>query len=286
MVFEVRDLWPEVPAAMGALRHPLLLWAARRLERFAYTNAARVVALSPGMAEGVVHTGYPSARTRVIPNGSDLELFRRDPARGRALRQRLGFSDDQIVVGYTGTLGRANGVGYLVQLAAALQADARFVFLCVGDGHEREQVAALARELGALDRNFHLIAQMPKTEMPAVLSALDVATSLFVPIRELESNSANKFFDALAAGCCVAINYGGWQADLLREAGAGIQLPRDPEQAARELQALANEPGKIKSCGENARRLAEQRFSRDELAARVEAVVAEAVAERRERNAR
>jgi glycosyltransferase involved in cell wall biosynthesis len=122
--------------------------------------------------------------------------------------------------------------------------------------------------------------------MPAVLSALDVATSLFVPIRELESNSANKFFDALAAGCCVAINYGGWQADLLREAGAGIQLPRDPEQAARELQALANEPGKIKSCGENARRLAEQRFSRDELAARVEAVVAEAVAERRERNAR
>src|SRR5690625_3260213 len=32
MVFEVRDLWPELPIAIGALNNPILKWAAKRLE--------------------------------------------------------------------------------------------------------------------------------------------------------------------------------------------------------------------------------------------------------------
>jgi glycosyltransferase involved in cell wall biosynthesis len=95
----------------------------------------------------------------------------------------------------------------------------------------------------------------------------------------MESNSANKFFDALAAGCCIAINHGGWQADLLETAGAGIRLAPDPEQAARELQAFASDAERVRAAGRNARQLAEQRFSRDMLAARIESVLAQVVAE-------
>src|SRR5690554_1952766 len=61
MVFEVRDLWPEMPIAVGALKNPLLRFAAHRLEHWAYHNAEAVVALSPGMKEGVLRTGYPAA---------------------------------------------------------------------------------------------------------------------------------------------------------------------------------------------------------------------------------
>ena len=57
MVFEVRDLWPEMPIAMGALQSPLQIRAARALESWAYRNAAAVVALSRGMKQGVVDTG-------------------------------------------------------------------------------------------------------------------------------------------------------------------------------------------------------------------------------------
>src|SRR5438105_2807505 len=59
MVFEVRDLWPAVPIAIGAIRNPLIKWAALRLERFAYRHAARVVALAPGMRGEIAATGYP-----------------------------------------------------------------------------------------------------------------------------------------------------------------------------------------------------------------------------------
>jgi glycosyltransferase involved in cell wall biosynthesis len=280
MVLEVRDLWPEMPIAVGALKSPLLRLAARWLERFAYAHAACVVALSPGIAAGVARTGYPEERIAVVPNGSDLAFFERNMERGRAFRQSLGIADDKIIVGYAGTLGRINGVGYLVHVAAALKEDLRFVFLLIGDGQERQQIEAEAREHGVLNRNLLMHAQMAKNDMAGAFSALDVATSLFLPIREMESNSANKFFDALAAGCCVAINYGGWQADLLDEFHAGVRLSNAPGSAARQLQSLAEDPQRLKSSGCNARRLAVERFSRDGLAALVEAALAKVVAER------
>ena len=273
MVFEVRDLWPDVPIAIGALKNPLARFAVRALERFSYYNSAAVIALSPGMAQGILRTGYPRERVTIVPNASDLELFERKPSHGREFRARMGIDERKILVGYLGTLGRLNGVSYLVRIAAALKNDRRFVFLTVGDGLECERVTALARAEGVLDRNFLMLSKVAKLEVPALLSAVNVATSLFLPIPQMESNSANKFFDALAAGCCVAINYGGWQAQLLREAGAGIRLDVDPERAASELQALADEPGRIASAGVNARKLAEERFSRDELAAKIIAVL-------------
>jgi glycosyltransferase involved in cell wall biosynthesis len=231
MVFEVRDLWPELPIAVGALTNPVSKWAARKLEKFSYENASRVVALSPGIAAGVVDAGYPESSISIVPNSSDLDLFNLDSSSGMEFRRKLAIDDNVILVGYTGTIGRINGVGYLVRLAAALKADTRFRFVVVGDGQERPQVEALAADLGVLQNNFLLLPGMTKEEIPQVLSAVDIALSLFLPIREMESNSANKFFDALAAGCCVAINYGGWQAELLKEAAAGIQLSSDPHRA-------------------------------------------------------
>ena len=286
MVFEVRDLWPQLPIAMGALRNPASRWMARWLEHFAYSNAARVVALSPDMAIGIAKTGYPKHQITVVTNAADLDFFRRDTKRGLAFRQAMGIADDKIVVGYAGTLGRINDVGYLARLAACLKGDSRFVFLTVGDGHEREHIRQLAREHAVLDKNFFMRPKVAKTEMPDVLSGVDVATSLFLPIPEMEANSANKFFDALAAGCCVAINYGGWQAELLQEAGAGVRLSSDPAEGARDLQTLASDPQRIVAAGRNARELAERRFSRDDLVAQIEAILGQAVATARQQPAR
>jgi glycosyltransferase involved in cell wall biosynthesis len=275
MIFEVRDLWPDLPIAVGAIRSPMARWLARKLETFAYSNAARVIALSPGMAAGVARRGYAPERITVVPNGADLELFEPGGSRGREFRRRLGIADDSIVIGYAGTFGRINGVAYLVRVAAAMRSEPRAVFVLIGEGHDRAEVERLARELGVLNRNLLLLPGVAKSDMPAVLSGLDIATSLFLPIREMETNSANKFFDGLAAGCCVAINYGGWQADILASNQAGIRLATDPAEAAVQLTALVREPDRIRSCRCNARSLAVAQFSRDDLARRVEAIISE-----------
>ena len=277
MVLEVRDLWPEMPIAVGALRNPLSRGSARMLERFAYANAARIVALSPGMAEGIARAGYPPERITVVPNAADLGPFERDPARGQAFRDRIRIPAERMLVAYVGTLGRINGVGYLARLAAALKDDDRLTFLIVGDGQEREEIETIARDLGVLGRNLLMRPSIAKQDVADVLFASDIATSLFAPIPEMEANSANKYFDSLAAGCCTVVNYGGWQAELLERHEAGVRLPQDPAAAAIILRSLAGDRGRVERAGRNARHLAEREFSRDVLANRMENVLADAV---------
>lgn len=274
MVFEVRDLWPEIPIAMGALKSPVARWLARRLESFAYANSDAIVALSPGMKAGVIATGVSSDKISVIPNGSDLEIgsANSDVARERS-RAEIGVHADDILIVYPGTLGQVNDCSYLVELAAALQPTAKVKFLTVGDGREVNKVRTLAREKGVLDRKFFMLDRVPKNEMAAFLAAGDIIVSTVLPIPELEANCANKVFDGFAAGRCVAINHGGWLDDLLRESQAGFRFPRNVEQAARQLEALAAQPEWIREAGLRARALAESAFSREVLATQMERVL-------------
>ncbi|MCZ7545729.1 MAG: glycosyltransferase family 4 protein [Anaerolineae bacterium] len=278
MVFEVRDLWPELPIALGALRNPFAKAAAHALEWAAYHTSSHVVALSPGMAEGVIRRGILAHRVTVIPNSCDIELFDVPPSRGEAIRARLGLRPGQPLVVYTGTFGLINGVTYLVELAAAARAVApEMRFLLVGFGAEREKIVDRARELGVINETLWLWDPIPKVQMPDVLAAATVATSTVIPIKALWNNSANKFFDALAAGKPVAINYGGWQAEILEASGAGVVLPPDdPLRAARDLAAFVNDQDRLKRAAPAARALARERFSRDAMAQKLEAVLVRA----------
>ncbi len=280
MVFEVRDLWPEMPIAVGALRDRRAIWAARQLEDFAYQSAARVVALSPGMADGVVATGYPRSRVCVIPNSCDFDRFEDDPAAGGTFRREHPELGDGPMVLYPGTMGRINGVEYLAELAAACRERvpaARFVV--IGSGSERERVLARASELGVLNEQFFVYPSVTKVEVAAAFQAASVIVSVVADIPAVENNSANKFFDGLAAGRAIAINYGGWQADLLRQHDAGLVLQRDVSDAADSMVAWLSDPARLARAGRCARELGQREFSRDLLAARLERVLLDAVAE-------
>ena len=268
MVFEVADLWPEMPIAMGALRSRPAIAAARWLERFAYRNAAHIVAFSPGMKAGIVATGCPAEKVTVIPNGCDLELFRPDDRAAREFRSRHAWLGDRPLVVYAGTLGPINGVDYLARLAAAVRTrDPEVRFLVVGTGREEKKVQQVAQELGVLNESFFIHPPIPKTEMPPILAAADMATSVFVDIKEMWNNSASKVFDAMAAGRPIAINHQGWWAELIRQADCGLVLdPRDFESSADRLVAALHDKWWLARAGAAARRIGEERFDREKLA--------------------
>ncbi|GAA1638694.1 glycosyltransferase family 4 protein [Actinoplanes couchii] len=273
-VFEVRDLWPEVPIEMGALRNPVLRGVAGGLANWAYRNASEVIALSPGMADGVV-ARRPGTPTTVIPNAADLELFAVDPERVRAFRAGHDWLGDRPLLVYTGALGVVNGVEYLVRaMHTASLVDPDLRFLIVGHGKEWEPTKALAAKLGIKDKVVHMREKVPKSELPVILGAATMSSSTVRPIPGLWNNSANKFFDALAASRPIAINHGGWMADLLTETGAGLVLdPEDTEKAGAELAVHLRDEQWLQQARDAAHRLAVERFSRDLLFERFEAVL-------------
>src|SRR5689334_22117776 len=189
-VFEVRDLWPEVPIEMGALRNPVVRRLAGALASFAYRNAEEVIALSPGMAAGVT-ARRPGTRTTVIPNAADLALFDVAPDAVRRFRAEHRWLGDRPLIVYTGALGAVNGVDYLVRAAHRMRdLDPDVQFLVVGHGREWDDTARLAAGYGLLDTTFHMWEKVPKTQLPVILGASTMSTSFVRPIRALWDNSA------------------------------------------------------------------------------------------------
>src|SRR5699024_8711591 len=116
---------------------------------------------------------------------------------------------DRPLLVYTGTFGKINGVIYLADLAKSLlDINPEIRILLVGGGQEDALLKEKSSELGVLNKNLFIEDRLPKNQMPSVLSAATMACSLFVDLPEMRANSANKFFDALAASKPVTLNYG------------------------------------------------------------------------------
>jgi glycosyltransferase involved in cell wall biosynthesis len=267
MIFEIRDLWPELPVAIGALRNPLLINLASKLEKWAYRNSDRIVALSPGMKDGIARSGYPGNLVTVVPNSCDVDLFRCPAEMGSKFLSKHPYLKDGPLITYAGTFGKINGVEYLVDIAVEfLKINPKVRFVLCGDGMQREKIYETAIRCGVLEKNLWIIPPIPKSEMPYLLAASTVAVALFVDLPQMWNNSANKFFDALAAGRPIMINYDGWQANLLRDTGAGLVVsPLDARDAALSLNNFISNSKRLATAREASTNLADNIFNRDKL---------------------
>ena len=271
LVFEVRDLWPRAPIEMGALRNPVARRAAQALERRVYRAADHVVALSPGMAEGVAAAGVASDRITLIPNASDLDLFSPDVDPGD-LRARLGL-EDAFVAAYFGTMGEANDLTQVVEAATLLRerGENGVAFVLQGEGKRRAAIEDEVRRRG-LD-NVHLLPGGDKESAARLAAASDACLTVFKDVPVLATNSPNKLFDTFAAGRPAIVNTDGWQRELV-ERGAGLfARPGDPADLAAQVLKLRDDPALAKRLGEGGRRLAEEEFDRKLLAERLRRVL-------------
>ncbi|SSC12124.1 Glycosyl transferase, group 1 [Mesotoga infera] len=278
MIFEVRDIWPDVPIELGIIKNPILKWLSRRLEMKAYKFAKRIIALSFDMKNNIVGKGIPADKIVVIPNASDNEIF--DSVSSVELekfQEEYPIFRERKVVLYAGTIGMVNGLKYMVELAAeAIKHSQKVAFVIIGDGREREEVIGYAKSLKVFDRNLFVFPPMPKNRVICAMKAATIHTSFVINKEVLWANSANKFFDALAASKPIVINYGGWQSEVLMENDAGILLPPDsPVEGARRILELINNWTKYHNMCENAKRIAVTLYDRNTLFKRLDNVITE-----------
>ena len=267
-VFELLDLWPAAPIALGHLNRRLEISLAQSLERTLYAHSERIVVCSAAVRSTLIRGGVPAAKVVLVPNFSDTELFHPGQADG-AFRRRNAL-DGKLVAIYAGAMGATNGVHQLADTAAALKrrGEKRIQIVALGDGNERPKLERRVRE-ERLD-NLLLLDPVPREQVPSLVGACDVTLTVFAPHPVLALNAPNKFFDSLAAGKPVVVNVDGWLRRLVEENDAGVYVPGgDGDALAAALVALAREPERVRRMGVNARALAEREFARDLLTGRV-----------------
>lgn len=261
LVFEVRDLWPDVPVALGILKNPALKRLAKILERLVYGSSDLIVCLSPDMETGVKMV-KPNANTVVIPNGCDFDLFEEAGVGANNRRNQLGVDEDQVLVGYAGGFGYMYDLDWPVRLAGRLHAlGVRFFF--IGHGSESERLFDLADEVGLPQSVF--LGLKSKTEVAEYLSSADAILSPLRDHESLEACSLNKVFDAMAAGKPVLFNHGGWLTEAATAARGGWRLSRNLDCAIAEAVSLLDEgkKGELKVAGIRMRQLGLAEFDRD-----------------------
>lgn len=272
-VFEVRDLWPELAIALGVIKNPLLKWYTRRLERDIYHASDQIIALAPGIKEGICRTGYPPERVSVIPNSCDLNLFR--PSDETLVDPRFGSPSEFRLV-FTGAHGLANGLDAVLDAASELNRRGvkgiRFVF--IGDGGQRDALMRRCHTAG-LDPMVTWASPIPKMELARLLPRMDVGMMILKNIPAFYyGTSPNKFFDYIASGLPVLNNYPGWIAEIIEHNHCGVVVrPDDPHSFADAVVRMRDRRDDLAEMGRQARRLAESQFSRDLLGDQLLAVL-------------
>ena len=251
-IFEVGDLWPEVPVKLGILKNKLLQNLSYGLERKIYQSAKEIVALSPEIATYISKI-VPEKQIEVIPNFSDNEFF-------QSKNKKLA---DEISVLYCGTVGYANHLQYLLSLAKHCEKKYhQLKFTIIGAGAEFEEIQLEAKEIS----NVQVLAHVNRDELRDVIERHDIFYISFLNNEMLHTGSPNKFFEGLAAGKMIISNLSGWTAKYIDRYRCGFHYnPENLKEFDKKFLPYSVDSNEITEAQENARRLAEQHFDKNRL---------------------
>ena len=266
-VFEVRDLWPESLAAVGAGAEGTLLHRTLgAIAGFLYKRAERIVVVTPAFKEHLVtHWGVAAEKIAIVQNGVETDLFEPDVAAASEVRAQLGC-DGRFLICYIGTMGMAHGLETLIAAAEELQTslpEARFVL--IGEGAEKQHIMELAAERH-LD-NIQFLDQQPREKIPAFVSAADLCLVLLRSADLFKTVIPTKLLEYMACARPVVVGVDGQSRRIVEEASAGVFVePENSRALAGTIRDLAAEPERRTQMGSNGRRYIVERLSRERTA--------------------
>jgi len=262
----LQDVFPEVAMTLApgllpqSLLVPLMSLRDRSLRR-----AAMNIVLSEGMRARVRTRGIELEKTHVIPNWADTKTLRPRPTAASFTRRRLALMD-RFVIGYSGNFGRAHEFDTLLAAAQLLADDAQFAFLMTGGGARSKDLQnAVAR---ACLHNFHFRGYQQAELLTDSMAAADIHLVSLLPALE-GLIVPSKIYGILAAGRPALFigDPAGDIATMLRRHDCGVVAKiGDGAGMAAELRRLRDDPARLATMGENARRLALMRYSSERAA--------------------
>jgi glycosyltransferase involved in cell wall biosynthesis len=261
-IFEVGDLWPDAPIQLGAIKSPLFKKALYRLEKDIYNQAKSIVALSAPIASAIQKRA-PGKSVHVIPNMSDTEFFTPE-SKNPVLEVKFDVCG-KLVISYIGALGIANGLDQFLECVRVSEKVALPVhFILCGDGAKLDHLRETAKHLALKTLTF-----VNFQDREGVREVLNVTDAVFISYKTapiLETGSPNKYFDGLAAGKLVIVNFGGWIKSEIEQRQCGFYVDQQrPDSFVENIQPYLKNREFLKQAQKSARTLAEERYSRERL---------------------
>ena len=273
-IFEVRDLWPQLPRAMKVIKNPIILSILSFLEWISYKSADHCIGLAPGICEEIKSNNISSKKVSLIPNACDLNIFKPLEIDSKYIPNSINktkltnHNNIKFIAAFTGAHGIANGLDSVLDGAKKLLDLGMYEIhiLLIGDGSCKKNLMERAKNENI--NNCHFINSVSKYELSNILrNHVNVGLMVLKDIPEFyNGTSPNKFFDYLSSGLPILINYPGWISDIVEFNQIGITVkPKKSLDFAKGLIHLYENQILLKSMSLKARKLAEEEFSRKDL---------------------
>ncbi|WP_288260265.1 glycosyltransferase family 4 protein [uncultured Prochlorococcus sp.] len=270
-IFEVRDLWPELPIKMGLIKNRILIWLLTLLENIGYRYASHCIGLAPGICNEINSRGIPKETISFIPNFSNLNIFYPSIKKECKSKYIEKYFKDKIskkdfILAFTGAHGLANGLENIIEVANYLrlknQKNIKFIF--IGDGAQKPYLISLVKKRNL--KNCHFFDPISRNDLAIVLREV-VDVGLMCLQRNpsfFYGTSPNKFFDYLASGLPIIINYPGWLTDLILKEKNGVFCDsNNVEYFGDSIIKLSKDSSSLKLYANNSRKIAENKYSKE-----------------------
>jgi glycosyltransferase involved in cell wall biosynthesis len=253
-VAKVADLAVNAGAAVGVIRHPVLVRLLRTIEYAIYRRANAVLVLTEGFAEELTRHGMHGRNLHVVRDGEDLGGIRPTSTRAET-RRRHGLDPDQPLITHIGSIGRKQGLQVAAQAVNRDRTGSCWVL--VGDGPERPDI-----ERSAPAGRMRFLPFLSRPDLADLLAASDVAL-LTQRRRVIESVIPSKLMTYMAAGLPVvaSVHARSEAARLIRNAECGLVVEPESPGALRDAVAeLMADPEQREQLAASGRAFAEREF--------------------------
>lgn len=250
----------------GAPFHPYQSRFARHFfvacERWAARRCHHMISVADAMTDLMVDAGVAKRdRFTTIYSGMDVEPFLHSGDMRNEIRNRFGFTEDDIVFGKIARLFHLKGHEYVIEAAKRIRDKlpaAKFLF--VGDGLLRNQLESQIREAGLSDR-FVFTGLVSPTEIPGLISAMDVLVHA-----SLREGLARALPQALLSGKpAISFDIDGAREVVLPGTTGYLTAPKDIGLLSDAMLALGNSATDRASFGEEGRRRFTDRFRHETM---------------------
>jgi colanic acid biosynthesis glycosyl transferase WcaI len=262
-VFEVRDLWPESLAAVGAGREGSALHRTLgAIAGFLYRRSDHIVVVTPAFKDHLIeHWEVPAQKISIVENGVETDLFRPCPP------EKVPGTEDRFLICYIGTIGMAHGLETLIAAADQLQRTLpNAMFLLIGEGAEKERIEQLAaaRELS----NIRFLGQQPRERIPGYIAGVAVCLVMLKKTELFKTVIPTKLLEYMSCEKPVIVAVDGQARKIVEEAGAGVFVePEDSSALADAVHVLAADPERRCRMGISGREYILSHLSRERTAA-------------------
>ncbi|HHD80562.1 MAG TPA: glycosyltransferase WbuB, partial [Campylobacterales bacterium] len=195
-----------------------------------YREADYIISLLPTAKEYFIQEGMSSDKFIYLPNGIEVKPKKNIKLSKKVISQIPKY---KFIIAYTGTVGIANNLDYLIDVANLLKSNNEIHFIVLGQGGEKNRLENRVKELEL--NNFTFIDPISKDEVNSFLSYIDITFISLLPEKLFRFGvSPNKVFDYMYASKPIiwAIEAGN---NLVKEANCGVSVSTNSPQQLKDI---------------------------------------------------